>query len=62
MSRAKCYEVMLTATVSRTMQVAAYDYEEAVEKAFDVFGTGSIYDYDFRNLEIYDVTEADPTE
>lgn len=60
MSGVKCYEVMLTATATRTIQVAAYDDEEAVEKAMDVFGTGSVYDYEFDDVELYDVNQSDP--
>lgn len=53
---------MLTATASRTIRVAAYNDEEAVEKAIDSFGLGSVHDYEFDDIELYDVTEADPYE
>lgn len=61
MSRAKPYEVMLTATATRTIHVVAYDDEEAVEKAIDIFGSGSADDYEFDDVELYDVNESDPT-
>ena len=62
MSRTKYYEVMLTATATRTIGVVAYDDEEAVEKATDMFGSGSALDYEFDDIELYDVNQADPYE
>jgi|LauGreDrversion4_2_1035121.scaffolds.fasta_scaffold375860_2 hypothetical protein len=62
MSGAKYYEVTLTAKATRTYTVVAFDDEEAVEKAMDRFGAGSGLDYEFDDIELYDVNQADPYE
>lgn len=58
MARSKCYDVTLTATITRSFTIVAYDSEEAIEKAMDRFGTGRIEDYDIDDIDVFDVDET----
>lgn len=55
MPKSKCYEVTLTATATRIYYVAGYDEEEAVDKAVDLFGDGTLEDYQFDGVTLENV-------